>query len=568
MKEFYKKIKGQSKKYKEKTNGIKNKKGNVILDEEQYKQIWMDHFKELLTETATEKEESSIEDSTEDDAMIIEEPTTEEIKEIIQKSRNGRAPGKDNINMELIKYGGDLLHERIHMMIKNIWKLEQMPKEWETGQMITIHKKGDQRICENYRGISLLNVAYKIVSTLIQKRLADASKKIIGKYQCGFVAGKSTIDAIHTVKQIIDKSNQYNTDMELLFIDFKQAFDSIKRCKLITALKELGVPAKLRKLIQMTLKTTRLTIKTQKGETEEFEVNKGVRQGDSLSTTLFNLVLEYVTRKINRGNIRTGGGQLIAYADDIVIVAKTRSILKKMLEEIITVGEEFGLAINENKTKLMKVGKKLEQKNIKIGKYSFEIVTNFKYLGVILTNKGERKLELKEKIVAANKAYYANKKMLESNILTRRTKLNIYNTVIRPIYLYAAETLTLTKKEAEELRIAERKILRTIFGPIRTVNNEYRARMNHEILLEMEGEDVVKRIKEQRVKWLGHVWRAGEQSVIQSILQWEPRRAKRRGRPTLSWLREVEDDLRRAGIKNWREKTRDRKQWRMISSII
>lgn len=64
------------------------------------------------------------------------------------------------------------------------------------------------------------------------------------------------------------------------------------------ALKELGVHIKLRKLIQMTMKRKIMMVKTQNGESEEFEVNQGVRQRDALSATLFNLGLENVLRKI------------------------------------------------------------------------------------------------------------------------------------------------------------------------------------------------------------------------------------------------------------------------------
>lgn len=86
--------------------------------------------------------------------ILEEEPTIEEVKEIINKSRDGKAPGKDGINIELIKYGGNTLHKRIYYLIKKIWNEERMPEEWEIGQIVTLHKKGDQHECKNYRGIT------------------------------------------------------------------------------------------------------------------------------------------------------------------------------------------------------------------------------------------------------------------------------------------------------------------------------------------------------------------------------------------------------------------------------
>ena len=175
--------------------------------------------------------------------------------------------------------------------------------------------------------------------------------------------------------------------------------------------------------------------------------------------------------------------------------------------------------------------------------------------------------QYKEKILATNRAYYANKILLKSKILTKKSKMNIYKTIIRPVMMYAAETMTMTKKDEEDLRIVERKILRTILGPIKDQNNEYRLRMNHELLEEIEGEDIIKKIKEQRVKWLGHVWRAGPTTTIYSMLQWQPGR-RRRGRPRSKWLKEVEEDLKKAEIQDWRRETADREKWRNISKRV
>lgn len=57
----------------------------------------------------------------------------------------------------------------------------------------------------------------------------ESTREVIGQYQCGFTKGRSTTDAIHTLKQIMEKAHEYRLDIKMLFIDFQQAFDSIKR---------------------------------------------------------------------------------------------------------------------------------------------------------------------------------------------------------------------------------------------------------------------------------------------------------------------------------------------------
>lgn len=91
--------------------------------------------------------------------------------EVIRNSKNGRAPGSDKIQVEILKAGGEQLYRRLHKIICKIWNNEQIPMEWKQGVVVPIYKKGDTELCKNYRGISLLKVAYKILTTLIQRQL-------------------------------------------------------------------------------------------------------------------------------------------------------------------------------------------------------------------------------------------------------------------------------------------------------------------------------------------------------------------------------------------------------------
>jgi len=85
-----------------------------------------------------------------------------------------------------------------------------------------VYKKGDKMDPKNYKGISLLNTSYKISSNLLLNRLKPFIKEIIGEFQAGFMIGKSTIDQIHIIKQVAEKSNEFNKDVHMLFLDLKQ----------------------------------------------------------------------------------------------------------------------------------------------------------------------------------------------------------------------------------------------------------------------------------------------------------------------------------------------------------
>lgn len=74
--------------------------------------------------------------------------------------------------MEMIKYGGDAFIGELHKLIQTIWHIEQMPKDWQRSIITLINKKKeDRQICDNYREIMLLNTTYKILLTLIKRKV-------------------------------------------------------------------------------------------------------------------------------------------------------------------------------------------------------------------------------------------------------------------------------------------------------------------------------------------------------------------------------------------------------------
>lgn len=112
-----------------------------------------------------------------------------------------------------------------------------MPEEWKIG-LYPIFKKGDKLQCGNYRGITMLNIIYKIFSNILLRRLSKYSEEIIGECQSGFRPGRSTIDQIFVMRQSMEKCYEYNIDLHMLFMDFQQAFNSINRRRMLN-LKEI-----------------------------------------------------------------------------------------------------------------------------------------------------------------------------------------------------------------------------------------------------------------------------------------------------------------------------------------
>jgi hypothetical protein len=89
-------------------------------------------------------------------------------------------------------------------------------------------------------------------------------------------------------------------------------------------------------------------------------------------------------------------------------------------------------------------------------------------------------------------------------------------------------------------------------------------RHNEEINTLLKGEDIVRFIKSQRIRWLGRVERMEENAMPKRMLKGRLYSKRRKGRPRMRWLYDVESDLKKMKVKGWREKMRNREQWKLV----
>ena len=145
---------------------------------------------------------------------------------------------------------------------------------------------------------------------------------------------------------------EYNEAVHQLFIDFKKAYDSVRREVLYNILMEFGVTKKLVRLIKMCLTETYSKVRVGKNLSDVFPIRNGLRQGDALSPLLFNFALEYAIRRVqvNQDDLKLNGThQLLAYADDVNILGGSAHTVKENAEALVVATKETGLEVNADK---------------------------------------------------------------------------------------------------------------------------------------------------------------------------------------------------------------------------
>ena len=96
-------------------------------------------------------------------------------------------------------------------------------------------------------------------------------------------------------------------------------------------------------------------------------------------------------------------------------------------------------------------------------------------------------------------------------------------------------------------------------------NGEWKLKTNEELEHAIGYENVVRYIKSKSLRWLGHVERMPNERVAKTIYKWKPYATRPKGRPRLRWVDDVRNDLRKLGMKNWKQRAKERKQWNEIT---
>ena len=151
-----------------------------------------------------------------------------EVRKAIGEMKSGTSPGLDGITAEALRWACNHLVSPLTRLFNDIISNTVIPGCFGDSKTILLHKKGDPREIKNYRPISLLSVVYKCFTKVLNNRMQpqlDAAQDI---EQAGFLARRSTIDQIHAITQLIEKANEYNFPLYLVFVDFEKAFDSIE----------------------------------------------------------------------------------------------------------------------------------------------------------------------------------------------------------------------------------------------------------------------------------------------------------------------------------------------------
>jgi len=463
-------------------------------------------------------------------------PSLYEVQHACGRLRDGTAPGANGLRPEVFKAGGAILAHRLQQDFSVIWPLPRpggssdpsqrgddtgngdnpqgstcwassqadrvkVFQAWQDAEVVTLFKgKGARSDPSNYRGIFLLDVAGKVLATVIERRLRQAAEDWLSDSQNGFREKRSTSHSIHVLRRIQEACRSADLKAFAVFIDFEKVFDSPPRAALYECLDWIGVPSDLLAMIMAIHRDPKGKVS---GTSVWFRVCRGVRQGCVLGPTMFIILLEFCKRMAELSNLgvrfdcvskiqvqlpldlsgaafHVGTGE---YADDMFLVDTSLQSLSAAMTRLQSVCGRIGLNISAGKTEWMylhnpspaemeecraqrtPITRCCDKIQILIGSLSKPIkhVSSFRYLGSIMSENGGVEDETRFRVLQAELSLNRYDGIWKSE-LTLRQKVRFLKTHVFPSLLYATECGNHTDAQLSQIAVFLNKCRRKLLN--------------------------------------------------------------------------------------------------------
>ena len=308
----------------------------------------------------------------------------------------------------------------------------------------------------------------KIWETIIEARLRDRVE--ISKQQYGFMPGKETTDAMFGLRMLMEKYREGQRELHCVFVDLEKAYDRVLQEELWYCMKKSGIVEKYVQLVQDMYEESKTVVRCAVGTTESFKVKVGLHQRSALSPFLFAVIMDRLTDEVRREPPWT-----MLFADDIVICKETRKEVEQRLESWRYALERRGMKVSRSKTKYLCINGRNDNKTVKMENTKVPRVKEFKYLGSTVQESGGCEREIKKRVQAGWNGWRRVSGVICNKRLPARVKGKVYSSVVRPAMVYGLEMVAVTKKQVEEMEVAEMKMLRFAMGVMRKnkIRNEY-----------------------------------------------------------------------------------------------
>ena len=445
---------------------LKKENGNETLDDKETVEVLNSFFSSVFTREG----DSEIPPFTRTHASDLNEIRVEEeeIAKILSTLNEWKAMGPDGIHPAVLKNCSLEIATPLRRIFQATLEQGRLPTDWKRANVTPIFKKGLRTEASNYRPVSLTSQTCKVMEKIINKKLQEhiMNNELLCHNQHGFTKGRSCLTNLLTAMENWTREIDDKNDVDVIYLDFAKAFDSVPHKRLLRKLEGYGITGKVLAWIKDFLQGRKQRV-IYNDETSDWEqVLSGVPQGSVLGPTLFILYVMDIPDDIK--------STVDMFADDTKIYRAVRNDedaeqLQRDINTLIEWSNKWMMKFNVRKCKHMRISRQSDNPKPEYfmtdpnGPQRLESINKEKDLGVFVSNDMKVETQCTEAAKKANRALGLVTRTFKYH--NPRSFTNLYKSYVRPHLEFAVQAWSPhLKKDKRTLEKVQRRATRQIPG--------------------------------------------------------------------------------------------------------
>lgn len=469
--------------------------GNLMVDSEGILSAWRAHYGALAADTNGHSKDRrywqnkwrhvrKIPHAIELDENFSEE----EVTWAILHAKRHKAPGNDGIPAELLKlliedtpHGKrcdlSLMGQAFIHLLRRVWEEEHIPLQWLESQVISIPKKGDMTDPGNYRGISLMSVLIKIPLMILCKRLNAYMEEnnLFSPAQAGFRVREECPTQAGCLFEVCKRRWLMGKRTYVSFYDIMKAYDTVPHEAMLEKLTWYGVGGKMLAFITALYNGSNFKVRSNGKLSELAQLLRGLRQGDPLSTVLFNIYINDLPERLREHGVTIDAqdegekfGSLL-FADDLANMTGSMEELIRQTNKTTGWMAENDLAVGVDKCMITVVGGDIQElrdrsENFKVGEQEIPIGDQYKYLGIAFRSDLDIGQMVPKRLELGRRALMVILPFLRNRRIPVQMRLTVMKAVLMPILMWGGEIYGMNKSFTAKTQVFVNQALKAIAG--------------------------------------------------------------------------------------------------------
>jgi hypothetical protein len=563
---------------------VADKHGNIKSGKEAA-QVWADLYEAIGNDRDDEKSEQGVaqldaafkKEVEQKLAKLVSEHASmpgmdadfsvKELDTALGRLKQNVAAGPDLIPNSFLALMGPTAKATLLMLFNTIWRSGTWPDGWRQGTVMPLFKQGSgskRTDANDYRPITLTSCVSKLFEALLLSRLNDWSQRTarLVEEQCGFRAGRSTLDQIFTLHELLAHKREAGKVTYMAFLDARRAYDTVWREGLLFKLAQAGIRGRMFSMLHSMLARTSRRVVIDGFVSSDFMTSVGLPQGAVLSPLLYALFINGLAEQLKNEGLglqfydRIVG--ILLYADDIVLLAETPEQLQRMLDIASQYASQWQFKFNTKpgKSNVVICPHSAHERYTNFFKLSgapLAVTEQYKYLGLEM-GQIDRDCWQTYRARVLSKTEYASMQ-LRYSIRGRRTlplltAVQIFKTLVRPVLEYADSIwgAMTTQKALKLLEDVQLRFGRELLRFPRTSSSEF-------VLRELGLQSMAERVQLACFKLYGKLCMMPQDRLPAYVFHKRCEEVDR-GKAKHSWCRQMLKRLKGADeIETWRRRT-------------